>query len=42
MERQELYIRDIVDGKETIRSGLRIDTTLTITPDDFSKKTNFC
>jgi lipopolysaccharide export system permease protein len=35
------YIRDIVDGKEEIRTGRRIDTALSITPDDFSRRANF-
>ncbi len=34
-------IRDIVDGKETLRSGLRIDTALTITPEDFARRETF-
>lgn len=34
-------IRDIIDGKEYIRSGRRIDTTLTITPDDFARNDEF-
>jgi lipopolysaccharide export system permease protein len=35
------YIRDISDGKETISKGLRIDTTLTIRPQDFSRDPNY-
>jgi len=31
------YIRDLKDGQEVITSGLRIDTTLTITPEDFAR-----
>lgn len=38
---RQYYIRDIVDGQESIRTGLRIDTILTITPDDFSRKPTF-
>jgi lipopolysaccharide export system permease protein len=34
------YIRDIKDGKETISRGLRIDTTLTVRPEDFSRDPN--
>jgi lipopolysaccharide export system permease protein len=34
-------IRDIVDGKEYLRSGLRIDTALIITPDDFARRATF-
>jgi len=34
-------IRDIVDGKEYLRSGRRIDTTLTITPEDFARRETF-
>ena len=34
-------IRDIVDGKEYIRKGRRIDTTLTITPSDFERGKDF-
>lgn len=34
-------IRDIVDGKEVLSRGLRIDTTLTITPDDFARRNTF-
>ncbi|MGM0666920.1 MAG: LptF/LptG family permease [Bacteroidota bacterium] len=34
-------IRDIVDGQETIRRGRRIDTTLTITPEDFERGEDF-
>lgn len=35
------YIRDIEDGVESIRTGRRIDTTLTITPDDFARRPEF-
>jgi lipopolysaccharide export system permease protein len=35
------YIRDFKDGKETITKGMRIDTTLTVTPQDFSRDPNF-
>ncbi|MEZ5000135.1 MAG: LptF/LptG family permease [Bacteroidales bacterium] len=38
---RQYYIRDIIDGEEFLRSGRRIDTTLTITPDDFSRKPAF-
>jgi len=38
---RQYYIRDIIDGKEYIRSGRRIDTTLTISPDDFARKPAF-
>jgi lipopolysaccharide export system permease protein len=38
---RQYYIRDIVDGEETIRTGRRIDTTLTITPEDFARKPQF-
>lgn len=38
---RQYYIRDIVDGEEFIRTGRRIDTILTITPDDFSRKPAF-
>ncbi len=31
------YIRDIKDGREEIKSGVRIDTALTIRPEDFSR-----
>jgi len=31
------FIRDFKDGKETISRGLRIDTALTIRPEDFSR-----
>ncbi|HCI56478.1 MAG TPA: LptF/LptG family permease [Bacteroidales bacterium] len=31
------YIRDIKDGREEIRSGVKIDTTLTVRPEDFSR-----
>ncbi|MGQ9619430.1 MAG: LptF/LptG family permease [Bacteroidales bacterium] len=31
------YIRDIKDGREIISHGLRIDTVLTIRPEDFSR-----
>ncbi|MFO7853374.1 MAG: LptF/LptG family permease [Bacteroidota bacterium] len=34
-------IRDIIDGKEHIRKGRRIDTTLTITPGDFERGEDF-
>ena len=34
-------IRDIVDGKEYLRSGRRIDTALTITPEDFARRATF-
>jgi len=34
-------IRDIIDGQESIRKGRRIDTTLTITPDDFERGEDF-
>jgi lipopolysaccharide export system permease protein len=34
-------IRDIVDGKEYLRSGRRIDTALIITPDDFARRATF-
>lgn len=34
-------IRDIIDGQEYIRKGRRIDTTLTITPDDFERGEDF-
>ncbi|MBS0011262.1 MAG: LptF/LptG family permease [Bacteroidales bacterium] len=34
-------IRDIVDGREYIRRGRRIDTTLTVTPDDFERGEDF-
>lgn len=34
-------IRDIVDGKEEIRTGLRIDTALTISPEDFQRGDDF-
>lgn len=37
----QYYIRDIIDGREEIRVGRRIDTTLTITPEDFSRKPTF-
>jgi len=35
------YIRDIVDGEEIITTGRRIDTVLTITPEDFSRRSDF-
>jgi lipopolysaccharide export system permease protein len=35
------YIRDIRDGKEVITKGLRIDTALTIRPEDFSRSPDF-
>lgn len=35
------YIRDLDDGKETISRGLRIDTALTIKPDDISRDPDF-
>jgi lipopolysaccharide export system permease protein len=35
------YIRDIQGDKETISKGLRIDTTLTINPEDFSRTPEF-
>jgi len=31
------YIRDIKDGKEVITRGLKLDTTLTIRPEDFTR-----
>jgi lipopolysaccharide export system permease protein len=31
------YIRDLKDGQEVITRGLRIDTTLTIRPEDFAR-----
>jgi len=34
-------IRDIIDGQEYIRKGRRIDTTLTITPQDFERGEDF-
>lgn len=34
-------IRDIIDGKEYLRSGRRIDTALTIIPGDFARKATF-
>ncbi len=34
-------IREIVDGEERIRTGRRIDTALTITPEDFERGDNF-
>jgi lipopolysaccharide export system permease protein len=38
---RQYYIRDIVDGQEILRQGRRIDTTLTITPEDFSRRPTF-
>ncbi|MCD4769448.1 MAG: LptF/LptG family permease [Bacteroidales bacterium] len=35
------YIRDIIDGEEFLRSGRRIDTSLTIPPDHFSRRPTF-
>jgi lipopolysaccharide export system permease protein len=35
------YIRDLSDGKEVITKGLRIDTALTIRPEDFSRSPDF-
>ena len=35
------YIREIIDGEEVLRKGRRIDTALTITPDDFSRRATF-
>jgi lipopolysaccharide export system permease protein len=35
---QNYQIREIKNGKETLRKGARIDTTLNITPDDFSSR----
>lgn len=37
----QYYIRDIVDGHEELRVGRRIDTTLSITDKDFSRKPSF-
>ena len=37
----EYYIRDITSDGEIIRTGHRIDTTLTINPDDFSRDPDF-
>jgi lipopolysaccharide export system permease protein len=37
----DYYIRDIGESAEIISSGRRIDTTLTITPDDFSRSSEF-
>jgi lipopolysaccharide export system permease protein len=34
------YIRDIKGDEETITKGLRIDTTLTVRPEDFSRNPN--
>ena len=38
---RQYYIRDIIDGKEYLRTGRRIDTTLSITPEDFARKPTF-
>ena len=38
---KDYYIRDIVGNEETLRTGLRLDTTLTIKPDDFSRTPDF-
>ena len=35
------HIRDIIDGEEFIRSGRRIDTSIIITSDDFSRRPTF-
>jgi lipopolysaccharide export system permease protein len=37
----DYYIRDINGYEETMRTGLRVDTILTITPDDFSRDPDF-
>ena len=37
----QYYIRDIIDGKEYLRQGRRIDTTLTIGPGDFTRPPEF-
>jgi lipopolysaccharide export system permease protein len=37
----DYYIRDITGNEEVITTGLRIDTTLTIKPDDFSRGPEF-
>jgi lipopolysaccharide export system permease protein len=37
----DYYIRNIIDNEETIRTGRRIDTTLTIKPDDFARNPDF-
>lgn len=34
----DYYIRDMTDGKEVITSGHKIDTVLSITPDDFQRR----
>lgn len=38
---RDYYIRDIVGNKETIRTGLRLDTALTIYPEDFSRDPDY-
>lgn len=35
------YIRDMVDGREIIRKGRRIDTVLSLTPDDIARRATF-
>lgn len=38
---KDYYIRDIVGNKEIIRTGLRLDTALTIYPEDFSRDPDY-
>ena len=38
---RDYYIRDIIGNEEIIRTGRRIDTTLTIKPDDFARDPDF-
>jgi lipopolysaccharide export system permease protein len=38
---RDYYIRDIIGNEEIITTGERIDTTLTIKPDDFSRDPDF-
>ncbi len=38
---RQYHIRDIIDGKEFVRTGRRIDTSFTILPDDFARRPTF-